>query len=278
MNNSLRKRPTNMMMISLDKFNFTAASNTGKKASTPEEATNDKKLTALLAVEDNFNKIDTNGDGILTAPELKTFKKKLADKENLKANGLSGFSGLEKAFDRFQDQQANLSVAVRSTGWRTRFGISMADIKKIDNDFRYKDRSADTGFNVLGSVYANATVKAKNLTVDASNPLDKVLIHFLNGLQAEVGGAECIIPTAGNGGKTEVTTNPTETASLSDLSPSSKAYQAKAKEAFLNSLAKNAPQLLAKSVAEVEKEFTVVKKEDGSFTVKPKETATLHNG
>jgi hypothetical protein len=268
-----------MMMISLDKFNFTAASNTGKKASTPE-ATNDKKLTALLAVEDNFNKIDTNGDGILTAPELETFKKKLADKENLKANGLSGFSGLEKAFDRFQDQQANLSVAAMPAvgGWRTRFGISMADIKKIDNDFRYKDRSADTGFNVLGSVYANATVKAKNLTVDASNPLDKVLIHFLNGLQAEVGGAERIIPTAGNGGKTKVTTNPTETASLSDLSPSSKAYQAKAKEAFLNSLAKNAPQLLAKSVAKVEKEFTVVKKEDGSFTVKPKETATLHNG
>jgi hypothetical protein len=182
-----------MMMISLDKFNFTAASNTGKKASTPE-ATNDKKLTALLAVEDNFNKIDTNGDGILTAPELETFKKKLADKENLKANGLSGFSGLEKAFDRFQDQQANLSVAVRSTGWRTRFGISMADIKKIDNDFRYKDRSADTGFNVLGSVYANATAKAENLTVDDSNPLDTVLIDFLNGLQ-DAAGAEDIIPT-----------------------------------------------------------------------------------
>lgn len=79
-------------------------------------------------------------------------------------------------------------------------------------------------------------------------------------------------PTAGNGGKTEATTNPTETTSTSDLSPSSKAYQAKAKEAFLNSLAKNAPQLLANSVAEVEKEFTVVKKEDGTFTVTPKET------
>ena len=78
-------------------------------------------------------------------------------------------------------------------------------------------------------------------------------------------------PTPGNG-KTETTSTPTKTTSLSDLSPSSKAYQAKAKEAFLNSLAKNAPQLLAKSVAEVEKEFTVVKKEDGTFTVMPKET------
>lgn len=182
-----------MMIISLDKFHFTAATNTGKKASTAE-ATSDKNLTALLADKKNFKKIDTNGDGILTAPELEKFKQKLADADNLESNGLSEFAGFEKAFERLQAQQGNLSVAVRSTEKLTRFGISLADIKKIDNDFRYEKRSEDTGFNVLAGVYANATAKAENLTVDDSNPLDTVVTAFLNGLQ-DAAAAEDVVPT-----------------------------------------------------------------------------------
>lgn len=177
-----------MMMISLDKFHFTAATNTGKKASTAEAT---KNLTALLADKKNFKKIDTNGDGILTAPELEKFKQKLADVES---NGLSEFAGFEKAFERLQAQQGNLCVAVRSTEKLTRFGISLADIKKIDNDFRYEKRSEDTGFNVLAGVYANATAKAENLTVDDSNPLDTVVTAFLNGLQ-DAAAAEDVVPT-----------------------------------------------------------------------------------
>lgn len=164
-------------------------------------------------------------------------------------------------------------AVAKGSNFTTTVKINSDDGISLTKSIRYKNPK-----NPKEGVEEVSTTTVSGITGNGSNA--SVVISSKNNNTGAISNVKLVGSKADlekaianlKGGKTEATTTATETASLSDLSPSSKAYQAKAKEVFLNSLAKNAPQLLAKSVAEVEKEFTVVKKDDGTFTVTPKET------